>query len=55
MGFQVYSLSQEERDLWIICTVGQAVRLAKEIGGRSEEVLALVIKGKKDYQNYLNR
>ena len=55
MGIQVYRLSQEERDLWKIATVGQAERLAKEIGGRSEEVLALVIKGKKDYQNYLNR
>ena len=55
MGIKVYRLSKDERDLWKKATVGQAERLAKEIGGRSEEVLALVIEGKKDYQDSLNR
>ena len=55
MGIKVYRLSKDERDLWKQATVGQAERLAKEIGGRSEEVLALVIEGKKDYQDSLNR
>ena len=48
MGIKVYRLSQVQRDLWKQVTVGQAERLAKEIGGRSEEILALVIDGKKD-------
>ena len=55
MGIKVYRLSQAERELWKSATSGQAKRLAKEIGGRSEEILALVIKGKEDYQNLLNK
>ncbi|HJM70838.1 MAG TPA: TRAP transporter substrate-binding protein, partial [Gammaproteobacteria bacterium] len=54
MGIKVYRLSQAERELWKSATAGQAKRLAKEIGGRSEEILALVIQGKEDYQNLLN-
>ena len=55
MGIKVYRLSQAERELWKSATSGQAKRLAKEIGGRSEEILALVIQGKEDYQNLLNK
>ena len=55
MGIKVYRLSQAERELWKSATAGQAKRLAKEIGGRSEEILALVIQGKEDYQNLLNK
>jgi|TARA_B100001094_G_scaffold317575_1_gene360132 TRAP-type C4-dicarboxylate transport system substrate-binding protein len=55
MGINVYRLSQSERELWKAATVGQAVRLAKEIGGRSEEVLALINQGKEDYQNRSNK
>jgi len=55
MGIKVYRLSQAERELWKSATAGQANRLAKEIGGRSEEILALVIQGKEDYQNLLNK
>ena len=55
MGIKVYRLSQAERELWKSATSGQAKRLAKEIGGRSEEILALVIRGKEDYQNLLNK
>jgi TRAP-type C4-dicarboxylate transport system substrate-binding protein len=54
MGIKVYRLSKDERNLWKDATVGQAKRLAKEIGGRSEEILALVMEGKKDFQD-LNR
>ena len=53
MGIKVYRLSQDERELWKSATEGQAKRLAKEIGGRSEEILALVIQGKEDYQKLL--
>jgi len=55
MGIKVYRLSQAERELWKSATSGQAKRLATEIGGRSEEILALVIQGKEDYQNLLNK
>ena len=54
MGIKVYRLSKNERELWKSATIGQAERLAKEIGGRSEEVLSLIIEGKQDYQNLLN-
>ena len=53
MGIKVYRLSQDERELWKSATEGQSKRLAKEIGGRSEEILALVIQGKEDYQKLL--
>jgi len=55
MGIKVYRLSKDERALWKSATIGQAERLAKEIGGRSEEVLSLIIEGKKDYQNLINK
>ena len=51
MGIKVYELNDEQRQQWKDVTEGQVERLAKQIGGRSLELLELINTGKKEFQS----
>jgi TRAP-type C4-dicarboxylate transport system substrate-binding protein len=51
MGITVYQLNDEQRQQWKNATQGQVERLAKQVGGRSLELLELVQAGKKEFQS----
>ena len=51
MGITVYELNDEQRQQWKSATQGQVERLAKQVGGRSFELLELIKAGKKEFQS----
>jgi TRAP-type C4-dicarboxylate transport system substrate-binding protein len=51
MGITVYELNDEQRQQWKDATQGQVERLAKQVGGRSLELLELINLGKKEFQS----
>ncbi len=51
MGITVYELNDEQRQQWKNATQGQVERLAKQVGGRSLELLELIKAGKKEFQS----
>ena len=51
MGITVYELNDEQRQQWKDATQGQVERLAKQVGGRSLELLELINAGKKEFQS----
>ena len=50
MGIIVHSLDTEQRALWKKASQGQIERMADTIGGRSQDLLSLIKKGKADYK-----
>ena len=51
MGITVYELNDEQRQQWKDATQGQVERLAKQVGGRSFELIELINAGKKEFQS----
>ena len=51
MGITVYELNDEQRQQWKDATQGQVERLAKQVGGRSFELIELINAGKKEFKS----
>ena len=51
MGITVYELNDAQRQQWKDATQGQVERLAKQVGGRSFELIELINEGKKEFQS----
>jgi len=50
MGIIVHTLKSEQRALWKQASQGQTERMAETIGGRSQDLLNLIKRGKTEYQ-----
>jgi len=49
LGISVYPLDEAQRRLWQRATAGVTERLVESLGGRSQELLAIIEQGKREY------